>query len=180
MEKKDRPYSVVPYNPNWVARFEEEKRILADVFKTKAISIEHIGSTSIPGIWAKPQIDILITVKNLNDVDDAIVREMESKGYNYQPDFFTEFNEKYFTRDLPSRERTVSIHILEKNDPKTLAHIYFRDYLRTHPKERDLYSEAKKGAYQDKVNRVEYSGRKKKILRELIEKSREWAERRRS
>ncbi len=180
VEKKNRPYAVVPYDPGWVVKFENEKKILADIFKNKALGIEHIGSTSVPGAWAKPQIDILVTVKNLDVVNDVITKKMEKKGYTYEPNFFTTHEEKYFARDAASGERTVSVHILPEGDPQAIDHVNFRDYLRIHPEERNLYSKTKRKAYESGANRIEYPERKKEVLVELLKKSKEWAKRNKS
>ncbi len=176
MEKKDRPYTVVPYDSTWTQNYEKEKLVLSNIFREKALSIEHIGSTSVEEMWAKPQIDILVTVSNLNKVDDLITT-LQTKGYVYQKNFFTAHNEKYFTRDAPSGERLFSLHVLEKDDPEAISPIYFRDYLRTHPKARDLYSQVKRSAYKDKVDRVEYSKRKHDVLNKILTQAKQWSHR---
>lgn len=112
IEKKDRSYTVVPYNKEWAEKYEQEQKIIASIFGKKAVRIEHIGSTSIEGMWAKPQIDILVIVDDLSAVDDIII-SMESKGYVYEEDF-NKYNERYFTRDAPSGERSVSVHVCNR------------------------------------------------------------------
>lgn len=175
MEKKDRPYTVVPYDPNWVLIYGKEKEIISNVFGEIALRIEHIGSTSVEGIWAKPQVDILVIVEDSSQVDD-LIKPMLAQGYNYHEDFL-EFDEHYFTRDEPSGERTVSIHVRPKDNPESISPIYFRDYLRSHPEERDLYSEEKRRSYNEgKTDRVEYSKIKKEVLEQLKERAKKWYE----
>ena len=173
MEKKDRPYTVVPYDPKWPKNYEHEKNIISKIFGKQAQDIQHIGSTSVKGMWAKPQIDILVIVDNLDTVDNVMI-QMQSAGYAYQPDFFTKHNEKYFVRDAPSGQRLVSVHVMQKNDPKALSHICFRNYLREHPTERELYSQIKKRAYESGLNRVEYPKMKRVVLTTMLERANNW------
>lgn len=168
MEQKERPYSVIPYNPKWKKDYEKEREILKNIFKKKALMIEHIGSTSIKGMWAKPQIDILVVINKFQEADN-LIKKMESKGYTYQKNYLK--NQRYFARDAPTGERLTSIHILKKNNPEVLSDIYFRDYLRKHPEEIKRYSKIKKDAYKSGINRAEYPKRKREIIKDLLEKA---------
>lgn len=174
MEKKDRPYTVLPYDPRWVRNFKREKRIIASAFKNRAIAIEHIGSTSVKGMRAKPQIDILVTVPKLGAIDQGVTRRLRLNGYTYHRSF-NEYRERYFTRDAPSGERLVSVHSMRADNPRARAHLDFRDYLRTHPKDRNFYSKIKKNAYESGANRAEYPGKKAKVLQAILARSRKWA-----
>jgi len=175
MKKKERPYTVLPYDPNWARIYEKEKQIISNIFGNIALRIEHVGSTSVEGVWAKPQIDILVIVENLSQVK-GLIQLMIVKGFNYHEDFL-EFNQHYFTRDELSGERIVSIHVLTKDNSESDAYIYFRDYLRSHPEERDLYSEAKRLSYNEKkADRVDYSKAKKEVLEQLLERAKKWHE----
>lgn len=172
IEKKDRPYAVVPHNKEWVKKYKQEQKIIASIFGEKALHIEHIGSTSIEGMWAKPQIDILVVVDDLSAIN-GMITQMESRGYVYQEDF-NKYNERYFTRDVPSGERLVSIHVMDQDNPQALSHIYLRDYLREHPQERELYSRVKREAYESGVDRAEYPEIKREVLIGLLERARKW------
>jgi len=79
-EYKNRKYSVEPYNPEWKKQFETEVEFLSPIFSDKAISIEHIGSTAVPGLAGKPTIDILITVEKI-EIADELSEKIESIGY---------------------------------------------------------------------------------------------------
>lgn len=172
MNKKDRPYTLEIYNPKWKDLFENERSILANIFGAD-ILIEHIGSTSIEGMWAKPQIDILVLVTNLSDVE-ALIPSLTKEGYNFREEF-NKHNERYFTRDSKSGERLVSVHVMTKENPEATTHLYFRDYLRSHSEARDLYSQAKFEAYDHgKTDRVAYSKRKKDVLLKILDKARNW------
>ena len=176
MEKKDRPYVVLPYDPKWVEKYEEEKVKISSVFKELALQIEHIGSTSIEGTWAKPQIDILVIVKDLDEID-KLVPQMELEGYIYLgiiKSSFNEYSEKYFVKDKSSGERELSIHVMQEGNPNALSHIYFRDYLRAHPQAREEYSKAKREAHESGADRAEYPKLKKEMLNRILEKAKKW------
>jgi GrpB-like predicted nucleotidyltransferase (UPF0157 family) len=170
-EKKDRPYAVVPYDPAWKQGYEQERDALTRLFQQKAVRIEHIGSTSVEGLWAKPQIDILVLVRHLSDVD-ALREQIIASGYAFQGDFATE---RYLVRDAQSGERLVSIHIKEEQSPDALDQVRFRDYLRAHPEARERYSQAKRKAYESGVDRVQYSKEKHDLLLDLLRRAKKWS-----
>ncbi|MFH0873736.1 MAG: GrpB family protein [Candidatus Komeilibacteria bacterium] len=172
ISKKDRPYSVMPYQKDWPKQYNHEEKIINRVFGELAVSIEHIGSTSVEGMWAKPQIDILVIVNDLNTVD-PLIQLMESQGYNYQPEF-CKFNERYFTRDAPSGERLVSVHVMQPDNPEAQSHIYLREYLKSHPEEREIYSRVKKEAYESGADRLEYPQKKQKVLTKILAAAKKW------
>lgn len=85
---KNRKYEIIPYNPAWADVFGEEKNILRSIFTDDAISIEHIGSTSVPGLAGKRTVDVLILVENVS-VADRLKENMESSGYNALGEYVT-------------------------------------------------------------------------------------------
>lgn len=178
LKKKNRPYSVEPHNPQWALKFQKEREILKSILGDRALKIEHVGSTSVEDLWAKPQIDILVVVPKLEVVDD-VKDELIQAGYNYQKSF-DQFNVRYFTRDAPTGERLVSVHISPVDNERSLSAIWFRDYLRTHQDDRDLYSRVKRDAYEKGVDRVEYSQEKHKTLESIKDRARVWHEKRKS
>lgn len=171
MKKKDRPYKVLPYNPKWTEKFKHEKAILNGIFGDRAKKIEHIGSTAVEGLWAKPQIGILVIVEKLEGID-SLIRKLESAGYKYVSSF-DKFNERYFVRDDESGERIVSVHVMTKENPQSSSHIYFRDFLRQNKEARERYSKLKQDIYQKGTDREEYSKQKKEMLEELKRQAKE-------
>jgi GrpB-like predicted nucleotidyltransferase (UPF0157 family) len=121
---------VVPYNPAWPALFEEERRrIEAALGGWVQGSIEHVGSTSVPGLAAKPVIDIMVGVANLEEARGAF-DDVASLGYLYAP-YKSDFMH-WFCK--PSEAvRTHHLYLMEPGHPEWEAHIAFRDHLRTHP-----------------------------------------------
>ncbi len=173
MDKEKRPYSVEAYNPKWGDLFNQGKEQIQKIIDDPNARIEHIGSTSVEGLWAKPQIDVLVMVDDLGKIREKI-NEFEKAGYGYSGDY-TDSGEEYFYRDAPSGQRLLSIHIMQKDRPNVESQIYVRDYLRSHPDVRDEYSKVKKEAWgEGKYNRVEYSKRKKEFIQDLIRRAHEW------
>ncbi len=171
-----RPFRVVKYQSEWAKTYQREKNVISRVFGKDALRIEHIGSTSVPGIWAKPQVDILVLVHDLKRVAKYI-KGLTAKGYTYRPNYIDHLTEEYFTKDAPSGERLVSLHIKLKDDQSALSNVYFRDYLRLHPKDRDKYSKAKLLSYREHKNDpMSYHTGKKKVLGALVKKAQKWYE----
>jgi GrpB-like predicted nucleotidyltransferase (UPF0157 family)/ubiquinone/menaquinone biosynthesis C-methylase UbiE len=131
---------VVPYNPAWPALFEEERRrIEAALGGWVQGGIEHVGSTAVPGLAAKPVIDIMVGVANLEEARGAFA-EVASLGYLYAP-YKSDFMH-WFCK--PSVEiRTHHLYLMEKGHPEWEAHIAFRDHLRNHPETAEAYEKLK-------------------------------------
>jgi GrpB-like predicted nucleotidyltransferase (UPF0157 family) len=136
-----RPYSIEPYNPEWVLKFIEIKKILEKVFGSKAIAIEHIGSTSIPGMSAKPVIDVLVTVEKMEPFTTER-EEMTKYGYQNGDNYIAPETIIFFKTEEGDR-KTENIHVCVKNSPKAIRFITTRDYLRVHPEKAKEYSQLK-------------------------------------
>jgi GrpB-like predicted nucleotidyltransferase (UPF0157 family) len=174
MQQQGRPYSVEPPNSDWVVQFEKEQASLDRILEGLPHVIEHVGSTSVAELWAKPQIDILVIVDVLDDVRKR-QSSFEAAGYTWLGDY-TGQGEEYFVRDAEDGRRTVSIHVMSKDAPEVLSQIRLRDYLRTHPLEVEAYSKVKRVAYDGgKTDRADYPKKKKDFLLALIERSQIWA-----
>ncbi len=134
-----RGVKVVPYNTDWPTMFDAEKKILESILSEILVEIHHIGSTSIPGIYAKPVIDILPVVQSIEKVDlldeDFRRHEYEGRGEFGLP------GRRYFVKGYP--ERTHHVHIYERGNPEITRHIAFRDYMRSHPLEAKAYNDLK-------------------------------------
>lgn len=110
---------VVVYNPKWPEMFEQESNSLKTVLGHNLIGIYHIGSTSVPGLAAKPKIDILAVVKDLHAVNQL--------GYKFRGEFNIPFHSCYTKR---SADADVNLHIFEENNPEIELNLLFRDFLR--------------------------------------------------
>jgi GrpB-like predicted nucleotidyltransferase (UPF0157 family) len=127
---KGRKYSIEVYNQAWKENFEIEVAALRPVFGSKAVSIEHVGSTAVPGLAGKPTIDILVTVPAVEHVDQLVV-EIAQLGYQALGDYLNK-GSRLFVKEV-NQERLVNLHIFAANHPHSIEMIELRDYFRTHP-----------------------------------------------
>ena len=132
--------TVLNYDPEWPLKYERERKAIAEILDGNGISIYHIGSTSVPGLAAKPIIDMMAVVRSLEKVDDARGKFSEL-GYEYLGEFGIA-GRRYFRKG--GDERTHQIHIFQADDWNNIErHLAFRDYMRTHEKERAEYDKIK-------------------------------------
>ena len=130
-----RRVQVVPYDEAWPQLFEAEAEQIRAALGSELRVIEHVGSTSVPGLAAKPVIDIAISVESLAELD---VGALEALGYRYVPAFEEELpNRRYFTRG------DYHVHAYEQEHEEFMDYIRFRDYLRTHPEDAQAYGDLK-------------------------------------
>lgn len=132
---------VAEYNPLWTKMFEAEAMKIGNILGENCIEIHHIGSTSVVGLAAKPIIDIMPIVYNLEDVD-KVATEFEKIGYEYMGEFGIS-GRRYLRKG--GDERTHQIHIFSvKSEYDIERHLAVRDYLRSHPAVCEQYSGLKK------------------------------------
>ena len=156
------------YNSNWSKMFEEEKENLKNIFKDLAIEIEHIGSTSIEGLSAKPIIDIAIAVKNLSDFEN--IREYFKEPYSVKEDSVCD--EILIRKRVGSDETTHLIHVMEVEGKRYQDTIKFRNYIRKHKNVLNEYENLKKELaekYAD--NRKMYTSSKNDFIQNIIKKA---------
>ncbi len=92
------PVVIVDYDPRWPAMFREEQEAILRAIGPHVVAVEHVGSTAVPGLGAKPIIDILVGIGSLNEAS-ACIRPLEALGYRYVPEFEAEFPERrYFDK----------------------------------------------------------------------------------
>lgn len=134
--------SVVPHDPRWAELYRSESGLVAEALGRAIVSIHHIGSTSIPGIHAKPVIDMLAQAASLDEVD-ASSQAMESLGYEALGEYGLA-GRRYFRKDDTSGIRTHQVHVFLAGSPDIERHLAFRDYLRAHPDRARAYSDLKR------------------------------------
>lgn len=123
---------IVDYDPDWQARFEAEKKVIFDALGGSLVALEHIGSTSVAGLGAKPIIDMLAGIRQLADAV-ACIPTLQRLGYEYVPQFEAEFPERRFFRRGAPDARTYHLHMVEVGSDFWERHLLFRDYLRSYP-----------------------------------------------
>lgn len=135
-----RKVEVVPYCADWPSQFQAEAEELHQVLGDEVMSIHHFGSTSIPGISAKPVIDILVIVRNI-DVIDGMNPKLAAIGYHAVGEYGIP-GRRFFYKGS-DEVRSHHLHIYQTGNPHILRHLVFRDYLRTHPTPARNYAQLK-------------------------------------
>ncbi|MDQ5890554.1 MAG: hypothetical protein QG604_428 [Candidatus Dependentiae bacterium] len=132
--------TVVPYNPTWPTLFAEEAAHIREALGENCIEIHHIGSTSVPGLAAKPVIDILVGVKDLRAIDRRSTDKIIALGYEDKAEYGIPLRH-FFYKQRPIR--THNLHIYEQGYPEIERHLKFRDWLRNHEPDRLAYATLK-------------------------------------
>ena len=135
-----RKIQVVPHDPNWSKRFKAEAEEIAAILGQKVAAIHHIGSTAIPNINAKPIIDILVQVHDIEKIDN-FDKEMIELGYQPKGEFGIPGRRFFIKGD--DANRTHHIHIFQTGDPEVERHLDFRDYMIAHLGEAQAYGRLK-------------------------------------
>ncbi|HQU08279.1 MAG: hypothetical protein B7X04_03690 [Parcubacteria group bacterium 21-54-25] len=137
---KNRKYEILPYDPTWPQQFAEHAKILKSIFADEAISIEHIGSTAVPGLAGKPTIDVLVVVDDVS-VADRVKEKMETAGYHALGEYVAK-GARLFVKESDNT-RYCNIHVFQKDHPHVREMLGLRDYFRAHPKIVNEYSKLK-------------------------------------
>lgn len=173
--KANDPVFIVPYDASWPERFQELARPLRNDLGQVALRIDHIGSTSIPGLAAKPVIDIQISVADFEPLD-AFRSPLERLGYVFRADN-PERTKRYF-REAPGHPR-VHIHVRRSGSFSEQFALLFRDYVRTHPDVAVQYAELKIGLaqrYQIVEERGLYTEAKVPFIWKVMAQADSWAQ----
>jgi GrpB-like predicted nucleotidyltransferase (UPF0157 family) len=154
---------IVDYDPNWPKKFARHARIIADALGSSALRVEHIGSTSVPGLAAKPIIDTLVVLSDSSD-ESAYLPQLEAAGYILrvrEPDW----NEH---RMLRSPEKDVHIHIYSAGCLEIQRNLTFRDRLRGNIDDRRRYEQTKRElAAKDWFDMNAYADAKTEVIESI-------------
>ena len=137
---------VVPYNEAWKTEFKTIKREIEASIGDMIIGIEHVGSTSVEGLSAKPCIDIDVIIKDYS-IFAAVVSKLETIGYIHEGNLGIKDREAFSYSDKPHLYHH-HLYVCPQNSRELYRHITFRDFLRTNPKEVKKYGEVKEKAAQ--------------------------------
>lgn len=161
-----RTVEVVAYDPTWPSEFDRVRGELSAVLGPSAAAIHHIGSTSVPGLCAKPVIDVLVETPDLSMIDRASP-SLERLGYEARGEYGIE-GRRYFSRP-PGPSLKVHVHCFESGHVRGARHLRFRDWLRLHPVEAASYGDLKRrlaDTYAD--DRDGYQDAKAGFIEELL------------
>ena len=169
-----RKVEVVPYNAEWPTLFQQEATNLATIFGPEVVAIHHIGSTSVPRLWAKPIIDVMMEVHDVERLD-AFSFQVIELGYIPKGEFGV-VGRRFYIKGS-ELHRTHHIHAYATGHPEIELHLSFRDYLRAHNDEVQRYSQLKDDlARQFPTDMAGYMAGKDAFLKEMVRKATAWRE----
>jgi GrpB-like predicted nucleotidyltransferase (UPF0157 family) len=166
--RHDGPIELVEYEEAWPTRFEREAKRIRAALGVRALEVEHAGSTSVPGLAAKPIIDIVLAVPDSSD-EDAYVPALEAAGYTLrirEPDW-------YEHRVLKKADPSVNLHVFSAGCVEIDRMLAFRDHLRTNEVDRELYERTKRElAAREWAYMQDYADAKTEVVEEIIARAR--------
>ncbi|NAZ75602.1 GrpB family protein [Kineococcus sp. T13] len=193
-ERPDATVDVIAYDPAWPAAFEAERANLLVAWPA-LVAVEHIGSTAVPGLAAKPTIDVLAVVTDADidhdgiDADSidtgvpaavsarvpAVIAAFQALGYQWVADSFADDPQHLFLHRLRAGKRTHHLHVVAASSPLVARYLLFRDYLRAHPGEAARYAAFKQDlATRYAQQRDRYVDAKPPFVDATIEQARRW------
>lgn len=173
MTNNIRTIEVVEYDEKWNQMYLAEAKKIKEILKEEIINIYHIGSTSIPNMDAKPVIDIMIEVKNINNID-KYNDKMSEINYIAKGEYGIE-GRRFFLKGL--YKRTHHVHIFQKNNKEIKRHINFRDYMISNQKEAIEYSTLKKKLAVEFRHDIDgYCKGKDLFIKNIDKKAKIWSE----
>jgi GrpB-like predicted nucleotidyltransferase (UPF0157 family) len=168
-DHEDQSIALTAYDPAWQERFAEQQTRLTAILKPwLAGEVEHIGSTSVPGLRSKPIVDLLAPVRSVETARSAI-SILERDGWLFWRDDPNRHYRLWFLRPNPAA-RTHHLQIIQQGDPNMLALIAFRDALRSNAKAREAYSSLKEDlADKHRDDRAAYSNAKAEFVHSILQ-----------
>jgi GrpB-like predicted nucleotidyltransferase (UPF0157 family) len=165
------PIQIADYDPEWPRLFEREAARVRATLGDRVLLLEHAGSTSVPGLAAKPKIDMLLVLANTAD-EPAYVPDMQAAGYVLQirePDW-------YEHRMFKGPDTDINLHVFSSGCPEIERMLLFRDWLRTNAAERQLYERTKRElARQHWKYMQNYADAKTAVVEQILARAREAA-----
>jgi GrpB-like predicted nucleotidyltransferase (UPF0157 family) len=156
------------YDANWPKQFETHARIIAHALSNAALTIEHIGSTSVAGLAAKPIVDILVVVQDSAN-ESSYLPQLEAAGYVLR----VREPEWHEHRMFRTPERDVHVHVYSIGCPEIQRNLIFRDRLRQNVNDRRRYEQTKRElATQDWADMNDYAQAKTEVIESIISSAR--------
>lgn len=162
---------IVEYDAEWSVRFEREAARMREILGDHVVSIEHIGSTSVPGLAAKPIVDICPVVSGMDEGQTCAELLQQADYYLSEKDRGDDWIELGRTAD---DGQEFNVHIRPKNSDAVATYLLLRNYLRDHPQARDEYAAIKREAAEKYPNDIiAYGHQKSDFIESTVEKARE-------
>jgi GrpB-like predicted nucleotidyltransferase (UPF0157 family) len=161
--------AIVDYDPQWPEIFLREAKRIHAALGSRVVGLEHTGSTSVPGLVAKPMIDMTLMVANSAD-EAAYVPALEGAGYTLR----IREPEWHQHRMFKGPDTDVNLHVFSSGCPEVGRILLFRDWLRTHAADRDLYARTKLSLSRRKWETVDdYAQAKTAVIEEILDRARD-------
>jgi GrpB-like predicted nucleotidyltransferase (UPF0157 family) len=158
---------IAPYDLRWPGRFKREAQRIREALGDQVLLLEHVGSTAVPGLPAKPIVDIDLRVPDSAD-EDAYVPQLTAAGYVLT----VRERDWYEHRLFKGPDTDVNLHVFGKQTDEIERHLLLRDWLRAHPEDRDRYRDAKLELSQRTFRNVhEYSNAKTAVIVEILKRA---------
>jgi len=162
---RDDPMELAEYDSAWQDTFRRWRLLIARALGSVVRRIDHIGSTSVPGLLAKPTVDIQVSVSDVSD-EDAYVPALATIGLQLRS---RDDLHRYF-RPFAGQPREVHVHVCAAGSAWEREHLLFRDYLRAHPEARDAYADAKREALEVwSDDRLAYTEAKAEVILAILD-----------
>jgi rfaE bifunctional protein nucleotidyltransferase chain/domain len=172
LEGTRQPVRVETYDPRWPSMFEQEKQSILEAVGEYVAAVEHVGSTSVQGLGAKPIIDIMVAVRSLEDAPSCI-GPLHAIGYEYVPDYELVMPERRYFRKGQRGAGTHHLHMVEPTSAFWEEHLLFRDHLRAHAQAAAEYESLKRElAAAHGADRGAYTEAKTEFIKSIVEKAR--------
>jgi GrpB-like predicted nucleotidyltransferase (UPF0157 family) len=157
---------IVPYDDTWPERFEAEREVLRAVFAGIDAGIEHVGSTAVPGLGAKPIVDVMVGVSNLAEVE-TLFAALEREGYRYVQAHEATIPERRYFRKPILGPSAFHLHCVVKGGAFWARQLAFRDYLRAHRDAAAAYERLKR-ELAGRLSRTEYTEAKGPFIEAIL------------
>jgi GrpB-like predicted nucleotidyltransferase (UPF0157 family) len=156
--------TLVPWDPEWPPRFDAHARVIREALGTSALQLDHVGSTAVPGLAAKPVIDVLLVGEDSSN-EASWLPALEAVGFTCvlrEPDW-------YEHRLLQPADASSNVHVLSAGCPEIARMLHFRDWLRQHADDRRLYESTKRAlAQRDWASVDDYAQAKSAVVDSIL------------
>ncbi|SDM98753.1 GrpB family protein [Allokutzneria albata] len=160
---------IIEYDPAWPERFEAARALVRAACGDRVLTIEHIGSTAVPGLAAKPTIDIAAGVRSVDADGPAVAEAMRPHGYVPMD---TGMTGRLFLHREVDGQRTHHLHVVPEEELPEFLELLLRDWLRTHSADAERYGALKKRLAAELTDSFEYTKAKTELIQELVDAAR--------
>lgn len=164
-------YTLCEHSPEWSRKYEKMMPLIRSALGTYFLELYHIGSTSIPQIKAKPIVDMLCVVSDIEEIDHCNA-ELRKLGFRAMGEFGIPKR-----RFFESVEGDMHLHVFQEGNPEIMRHLLFKEYLLAHPEQMKVYETEKQRLFEEfPEDREAYTRGKTRVVREIDERAKEWKE----